>query len=72
MAQLVVHIRKEGAKRPQPAYAIWVSDTGASVRAFGPEWEESANRLAVVLKSAVRTHEHPSLSPEPLRLGERR
>ena len=39
MPQLVVHVRKDGAERPEPAYAVWVSDTGASVRAFGPDWE---------------------------------
>jgi hypothetical protein len=44
MPQLVVHVKKDGSERPEPAYAVWVSDTDASVRAFGPEWEPTAAR----------------------------
>ena len=56
MPHLVVHIRKEGADHPQPAYAIWVSDTTASVRAFAPEWEEAASKVEEMLKSRAVSH----------------
>ncbi len=51
MPQLVVHIRKEGAERPQPAYAVWVSETTVSVRPFEPEWDEAAGRIEAMLRS---------------------
>ena len=51
MPQLVVHIRKEGAVRPQPAYAVWFSDTAVSVRPFAPEWEEAAGQVEAMLRS---------------------
>ncbi len=51
MPQLVVHVRKEGAERPQPAYAVWVSETTVSVRPFEPEWDEAAGRVEAMLRS---------------------
>jgi len=73
MTQLVVHVRKEGAERAQPAYAVWVSDTEASVRAFGPEWEEAAGDLEAMLKSTIPARRHrktSSVTRRPLRLRE--
>ncbi len=51
MPQLVVHIRRENADRPEPAYAVWMSDAAVSVRAFGPQWEEAASKVEAALKS---------------------
>ena len=51
MAQLVVHIRKEGAARTEPAYAVFVSDKIVSVQPFGPQWQEAANSMQAMLSS---------------------
>jgi len=58
MPQLVVHERKDGAERPEPAYAVWVTDTDASVRAFTPEWVTTAARVEKHLKSWLPTRGH--------------
>ena len=68
MPQLVVHVRKDGAERPEPAYAVWVSDTGASVRAFGPDWEAAAARVEAKLKSWLPTRGHRVLAAEAMEL----
>jgi hypothetical protein len=64
MPQLVVHVRKDGAERPEPAYTVWVSDTDASVRAFGPDWEPVAARVERHLKSWLPTRAHRVLAKE--------
>lgn len=70
MPQLVVHIRKEGAPRPEPAYAVWVSDTNTAVRAYGPEWEPAAARVEAGLRSLLPTlRAKGALSPAPGRQG---
>ncbi|NLW50720.1 MAG: hypothetical protein GXY85_07725 [Candidatus Brocadiaceae bacterium] len=54
MRQWVVHIRQEGERRPEPAYAVWASDGQASVRAFAPQWEPAAARLEARLKARFK------------------
>jgi len=56
MAQFVVHIKKEGAPRTEPAYAVWVSDKLVSVRPFGPQWRKAANGLECILSSHYGGH----------------
>jgi hypothetical protein len=70
MPQLVVHVKKDGSERPEPAYAVWVSDTDASVRAFGPEWEPTAARVERHLKSWLPTRGHRVLVPEAMQAGQ--
>lgn len=49
MAQLVVHVRRSGEKKTRPAYAVWTSDSGTFVKAFGAEWEQDAQRMEAAL-----------------------
>ncbi len=67
MPRLVVHIRKEGAERPEPAYAIWVSDDIVSVRAFAPEWEEAAGRAEATLRCRTLGDSHGVVPPAEAR-----
>ncbi len=62
MPQLVVHIRRDGEEQTRPAYAVWVSDTVTSVRAFGPEWEQAAKSLETALQSGRKGCGEPRLA----------
>ena len=71
MTQLVVHVKREGAERPEPAYAVWVSDKGRAVRALSPDWEAAAARVEARLRSWLPTRGQAkgiSEATEPRRL----
>jgi hypothetical protein len=51
MTQLTVHATDDEMGRPVPAYSVCVARGRIFVRAFQPEWADTASRLEVVLNA---------------------
>jgi hypothetical protein len=54
MTQLTVHAFDEQRGQPETAYSVCVTGGRAFVRAFRPEWAETAQRLEVTLNARLQ------------------
>ena len=64
MTQLTVHAFNAELGQPETAYTVCVAKGKAFVRAFRPEWAETAQRLEVTLNAHIRPPRELALAAE--------